>query len=433
MRAAPGMGDGRMLSINSNIALLAILLSLIGIWQTLLSAGPDRTRTPYFILTYVVLILFAGSNFAGQLLRGHPGAGFRAALCAANFCEFFSADLLAYGISRYLLSRVDPDRRRRGVRLALTVCMVVYLGLLLVSQFTGLLYIIDGDNIYRRSPGFFLACLVILAMMAIDLWLLCRERERLTGKERAAFWIYFTVPLAAVTVQVFVYGYNLIVLATIVAGLVMCTFILSSQTEAYYRQQQENMELKVDIMLSQIQPHFLYNTLGAIQALCQGNPAAEEATVKFARYLRGNMDALTAEGTIPFARELAHTRLYLELEQLRFEDALQVRWDLPCTDFQLPTLTLQPLVENAVRHGVRGSKAGAGLVTIATREFPDRYEISVTDDGPGFEPGALQEDGRSHVGIRNVRDRLSRVVGGELRIDSVAGQGTTATIILPRG
>ena len=422
-----------MLSINLNIAIVAILLSLIGIWQVLLSARLDRARTPYFILTYVILILFAGSNFAGQLLRGHPGPGFRAALYLTNFIEFCCPDLLVYGISRYLLSLVDPDRRRRTLRLGLTALMALHLGLVIVSQFTGLLYIIDGDNIYRRSSGFFLTYPAILAMMLLDLWLLCRERERLTGRERAAFWIYFTVPLAAVTVQVFVYGYNLIVLATNVAGLVMCSFILSSQTEAYYRQQEENMKLKVDIMLSQIQPHFLYNTLGAIQALCQGNPAAEEATVKFARYLRGNMDALTAEGTIPFARELAHTRLYLELEQLRFEDALQVRWDLPCTDFQLPTLTLQPLVENAVRHGVRGSKSGKGVVTIATRAFPDRYEISVTDDGPGFVPGARQDDGRSHTGIRNVRDRLSRVAGGELRIDSAAGQGTTATIILPRG
>ena len=422
-----------MLSINLNIAIVAILLSLIGIWQVLLSARLDRARTPYFILTYVILILFAGSNFAGQVLRGHPGPGFRAALYLTNFVEFCCPDLLVYGISRYLLSLVDPDRRRRTLRLGLTALMALHLGLVIVSQFTGLLYIIDGDNIYRRSSGSFLAYPAILAMMVLDLCLLCRERERLTRKESAAFWVYFTVPLAAMTVQVFVYGYNLIVLATVVAGLVMYTFILSSQTEAYYRQQEENMKLKVDIMLSQIQPHFLYNTLGAIQALCHGNPAAEEATVKFARYLRGNMDALTAEGTIPFARELAHTRLYLELEQLRFEDALQVRFDLACTDFQLPTLTLQPLVENAVRHGVRGSKSGTGVVTIATRAFPDRYEISVTDDGPGFVPGARQDDGRSHTGIRNVRDRLSRVVGGELRIDSAAGQGTTATIILPRG
>ena len=98
-----------MLSINLNIAIVAILLSLIGIWQVLLSVRLDRARTPYFILTYVILILFAGSNFAGQLLRGQPGPGFRAALYLTNFVEFCCPDLLVYGISRYLISLVDPD------------------------------------------------------------------------------------------------------------------------------------------------------------------------------------------------------------------------------------------------------------------------------------------------------------------------------------
>ncbi len=418
--------------LNINIAMTAILLSLIGIIQALVGARPDGRRVPYFVLVYVCLLLFAGSNFAGQIMRGHPGPGFRVALYVVNFSEFCFPSLLIYGMSRYLFSLVDPDRLRRTVRIVLTVFMVLHIGFVIVSQFTGLIYTIDADNIYHRSQGYFLSYLFLVAMMAIDIWTLCRRREQLTKKESIALWVYFTVPLAAMAIQFFAYGYNLIVFATVVAGLVMYTFILSGQSEEYYRQQQENMKLKVDIMLSQIQPHFLYNTLGAIQALCQGNPAAEEATVKFARYLRGNMDAITAEAVIPFARELAHTRLYLELEQLRFEDALQVRYDLQCTDFQVPTLTLQPLVENAVRHGIRGSERGRGVVTIATREFPDRYEISVTDDGPGFEPGVQLNDGRSHVGIQNVRDRLARVVGGELRIDSVIGQGTTATIILPK-
>ena len=116
---------------------------------------------------------------------------------------------------------------------------------------------------------------------------------------------------------------------------------------------------------------------------------------------------------------------------MRFEDALRVRYDIACTDFRIPTLTLQPLAENAVRHGVRGSKKAAGTVTIATREYGDRYEVTITDDGLGFDPDAPPaNDGRSHVGIPNVRERLRRVCGGELRIESVPGQGTTATIFL---
>ena len=111
---------------------------------------------------------------------------------------------------------------------------------------------------------------------------------------------------------------------------------------------------------------------------------------------------------------------------------LRIEYDITCTDFELPTLTLQPIVENAVRHGARGKK-GAGTVIIATREHPDRYEITVSDDGPGFDPEAptLADDGREHIGIANVRDRLKQI-GGDLHIRSERGKGALVTIEIPK-
>ena len=190
---------------------------------------------------------------------------------------------------------------------------------------------------------------------------------------------------------------------------------------------------RVQLMLSQIKPHFLYNALGAIEGLCVTDPrGARTATSKFAQYLRGNLDAITQQPMTPFEKELAHTRLYLELEQLRFGEDLRVRYDIACTDFDIPTLTLEPLAENAVRHGVRENPSGQGTVIISTRETPAGYEIAVTDDGVGFDPDRLSEGDEAHVGIRNVRERLLRVCGGTLKIESGVGRGTTATIILPR-
>ena len=187
------------------------------------------------------------------------------------------------------------------------------------------------------------------------------------------------------------------------------------------------------IMLSQIRPHFLYNSLGAIRDLCDAQEA-KEAVDQFSLYLKGNMDALNTGGTIPFLAELEHTKAYLELEQLRFMDALRVEYDIACTDFELPTLTLQPIVENAVRHGARGAEQDVGTVKIATREYPDRWKIIVTDDGPGFDPEnpRPKNDGRTHIGIRNVRERLKSVSGGELRIESRPGKGTVATLVIPK-
>ena len=123
--------------------------------------------------------------------------------------------------------------------------------------------------------------------------------------------------------------------------------------------------------------------------------------------------------------------LYLDLEQIRFEDALRIEYDISCRDFRIPTLTLEPIAENAVRHGIREKADGCGNVLIATKEYEDRYEVSVRDDGPGFDPAAVPADG-SHVGLQNVRERLQTVCGGSLKIDSVIGSGTDVTIILPK-
>ncbi len=190
---------------------------------------------------------------------------------------------------------------------------------------------------------------------------------------------------------------------------------------------------RVQLMLSQIKPHFLYNVLNMTQEFCDADPeTAKVAINKFAQYLRENMDSIGQAGTIPFEQELNHTKLYLEIEQMRFEDALSVRYDITCTDFGMPALTLEPLVENAIRHGVRKSAGGRGTVVISTRQTPEHFVVSVTDFGPGFDPTRVPEDGKTHVGLQNVRERLAQVCGGRLEIQSAPGLGTTATILLPR-
>ncbi|MDD3412213.1 MAG: histidine kinase, partial [Eubacteriales bacterium] len=191
-------------------------------------------------------------------------------------------------------------------------------------------------------------------------------------------------------------------------------------------------ESRTAIMLSQIQPHFLYNALAAIKQLCDEDPqAAKHATSEFADFLRGNMGSLTQTRPISFDMELAHTKNYLTLEQYRFQDRLRIVYDIGPTLFRLPTLTLQPIVENAVRYGVTKREEG-GTVTIMTREEPDCYCVIVKDDGVGFDPYEAKKDGRTHIGIDNVKDRLAKMVGGTLEIVSVPDIGTTATITIPK-
>jgi sensor histidine kinase YesM len=185
-------------------------------------------------------------------------------------------------------------------------------------------------------------------------------------------------------------------------------------------------------MISQIQPHFLYNSLNSIAELCVVDPKrAEKATINFSRYLRGNMGALNERKTIEFEDELHHLSHYIELEKLRYGDDLQFEYDIQATDFTLPALTVQPLVENAVNHGIRYHKA-KGKVKISSFSDEDNDYVTIEDDGVGFDPAAPMSDGRKHIGIENVKHRLAVMCGGSMEIKSERGKGTLVTIRIPK-
>ena len=128
---------------------------------------------------------------------------------------------------------------------------------------------------------------------------------------------------------------------------------------------------RISIMLSQIQSHFLYNSLNTIYGLCEKDPtAAKKAVNDFADYLRGNMDSLSRNCPVPFETELNHLKSYLSLEQTRFKKKLNIEWDIQTDSFMIPSLTVQPLVENAVKHGIC-MKENGGTVKISSRELED--------------------------------------------------------------
>ena len=202
--------------------------------------------------------------------------------------------------------------------------------------------------------------------------------------------------------------------------------------------EKHEMELKlqesqISIMLSQIQPHFLYNTLNSIYQLCETNPMRARSMVNsFSEYLRNNLSSLEETGLISFETELAHINTYLDIERIRFEDTLEIEYDIKCVNFSLPVLTVQPIVENAVKHGT-SKKRGGGKVIISTDEEQDSYVIKVSDTGCGFDTSKPKDDGKRHIGIENVKQRLANMCAGTLTIESEIGVGTLATIRIPKG
>lgn len=232
--------------------------------------------------------------------------------------------------------------------------------------------------------------------------------------------------------------FAIVLVSSVIIGRVVPKSIRAVIDAKSIEAEKQAMEMKlqeshISIMLSQIQPHFLYNTLNSIYYLCETNPMRARSLVNsFSEYLRNNLSSLEETRLISFETELSHVKTYLDIEKVRFEDTLEIEYDIKCVDFSLPVLTVQPIVENAVKHGT-SKKRGGGKVIISTLEDKDNYVIKVSDTGCGFDPTKPKNDGKRHVGIENVKQRLLNMCDGTLTIESEVGVGTTVTVKIPKG
>ena len=192
----------------------------------------------------------------------------------------------------------------------------------------------------------------------------------------------------------------------------------------------ELKDSRISIMLSQIQPHFIYNTLGTIERMCLKDPQkAFDLVRNFSLYLRGNFSELDSVTPIRFADEIKHVEYYVNIEKVRFPD-MSIEYDVEATEFVLPALSIQPLVENAIKHGLMRLETG-GTVKIHSYETPTHFCVEVTDDGVGFDTDAPIDE-KKHVGLRNIRGRLKAMVNGDLVLESKPGVGTKAMIMIPK-
>ena len=192
----------------------------------------------------------------------------------------------------------------------------------------------------------------------------------------------------------------------------------------------ELADSRISTMMSQIRPHFIYNTLGSIEQLCKFDPPkAGELVHNFARYLRGNFGELDNPKPILMSQEMEHVHYYVSIENVRFPD-MTFTFEMNSEDFPIPALTIQPIVENAIKHGLMKLTKG-GTIRVVSYETDENYFISVEDDGVGFDTSALYDD-RKRVGLRNIRERLNVMVNGTLEIESTVGVGTKVLITIPK-
>ena len=197
----------------------------------------------------------------------------------------------------------------------------------------------------------------------------------------------------------------------------------------YLDQKEEAARERTRVAVLQMRPHFIHNTLTSIYYLiAKDSERAQQTTLDFSRYLQNNFDAIAQEGTIPFEKELEHTKAYLAVEQACYEGQVVVEFNTPITSFNVPPLTLQPVVENAVKHGMDPDSEPLH-VSIATRDLERGVQIAVEDNGPGFVP---IDDEEPHFALDNVRERLKAQCGGTLEIETRKQDGVKVTIFVPR-
>lgn len=360
---------------------------------------------------------------------------------------FFRLLLALFRINQIVLSaaclslHLPRDRfTSRLVRLsAAFACLSLFLQIVLLGM--RLLEIPLQAAFYGGRLYFFLpAAGTLLFLSACIAGLLLNRRKIPPGYFRALL-SFFLVPL--ITLMAFgnlnfvdlAFGFSSLTLYGIIFVeqrriLLMREEWLLAERERLARQKEEMTQIEIQLVLSQIQPSFLKDTLMTISGLCDTDTEAARAGVSvFADYLRGNMRSLDRYEPVFFEGHLPHIRNFLYLENLKYGEKLKSRFDFETVDFAIPLLCIQPLLENAVRYGI--APLGMGTVTLRTRRKKDCILVEVEDDGAGFDYDPDKDLKGAYPGIHAVRSRIVRQSGGSLEIISSPGRGTLARIMIP--
>lgn len=419
--------------INASLEIWGCVLSIVvALCMVLSKRTKERCDRAYLaclacnvgILLFDVLALF---------LRGNIGTFYWLGVRISNYLSFsFGAGLLisfSYYITQFLSVKEQVSYRPLHI---IRIVSILYFMLIILTQFFPIIYFIDAQNMYQRASFFWLSQIAGIIGLLLNSFLLIRHRGCLKGHETLALWSYILLPSVALCIQIFSYGLALLNLTNTLCILILFLFLQAEQGRLFMQRENQLAQSRITILLSQIQPHFLYNTLTAICGLCDEDPQeAKIVTAKFSDYLRHNLNSINNSEPISFAQELLHTKTYLEIEQKRFGKRLSIIYDIKATNFKLPSLTMQPIVENAVKHGATKRKEG-GSVTISTREHENCHEIVITDDGIGFDTEKILVSPNEPIGISNVRARLQTLIHGTLLITSEIGVGTVAIIQIPK-
>lgn len=398
-------------------------LLLIPVLLTLILTGKQSVRInrkPFLLITSILVLMIAADVVEYWLATLTVYSVWRVVVSVIGYCARPSCLLIL------LLDMVPAAKRTKRIDVLLSLPAIVNSALFCTAFFSPIAFSYTAANDFTRGPLYF----VVVAVSALYMLLLLvfahfNLQRRQRHKSITILLITITGFIAAVLeMNGFVYPAPLLN-QTITIGTVLYYLVqyMMNSSEVI-----ENMTLS--LLLMQIRPHFINNSLAAIRGMIRKDPdKAAEALNHFSGYLQDSMHSILQTNLIPFSQEMGLIDNYLYMEQTRFRDSITIHKELIDEDFPVPPLTVQPLVENAVRHGLRGIQA-PGQLTIRTQKDGKEYRIIIADNGCGFDPTQPPDNKRPHVGLRNVRERLDLMCSGTLEIQS-SSAGTTATIHIP--
>lgn len=406
-----------------SLSLINIAAGLVLLWTALYLSIKKTEGGGFYALALLAISLglwnFTQTSFASLILRDKT-----------IFTYYVSLTMLLISAIPLVKSLRRPGKRSPG-RLLELWCIVCAAACIvqLVLQTLGIL---DLREMLKGTHGMIIISSVVLIVDSIGDH---RESSLSDGRQFNGIWLlgagalidmvsYYvndSSGLIAVMLAIFIY--------VLAEGVRMFSSYIRQKQMLEEKETQLTLS-RISVMMSQIRSHFVFNILNAISGMCKYDPEkADETVVRFARYLRNNIDIMENDKPLLFSTELSHLEDYVVLEQMRFGDKIEFCADVQTDQFMIPPLILQPVVENAIKHGLTKKPSG-GTVTLRTWEEGENIKISVEDDGVGFELSELKKS--SSIGLKNIRYRLRHLVNGTMDIQSRVGEGTRITITIPK-
>ncbi len=416
-----------------NIAIyltMSVFIAIVLIGVLFDKQNKNNTFIKWFSRSLAANVAMLVAESALCFFDGNPETILITKICAVTsyFTGYLVAGFFAFCLVEFIYETArEIPRIYAYVVFAFLAVLSVFVA---VGIFGEIIIYFDNTGTMQYSDVYIFVSLANVLVFASEIvFAVCHVK--LIGKKAYTLSIFGVLSVAS-TPFLALWDTAPLYIAVSVSLLIMNNIFRNEVSKKFLENERKIAESRVTNLITQIQPHFIFNTLNTIKYLCKTDATLARKTIdSYSVFLRGIIESTASERFVTVERELEITEHYIFIEKQRFGDILTLNCDLKEKDFFLPMLTLQPIVENAVKHGIR-KKAGKGNITVSTYSDNENNYVKITDDGVGFDVNSIEWTDGKHVGLKNVSDRIHLMTKGRLDVESTPGVGTEVVITIPK-